>query len=276
MAPPLLLALDLRGAAMPYVGKEYVQTYMRSHAGPFSIAEREEIERRRKKLNSGRTLSDEQLLQICDPGPTTEETEKMERRERGDSDDRTWTPLMWAAKEGHDPVVKELLAGGADISCTSKNGSTALSLAKKYGHEKCVELLERAKKSGMVGDKEYRGKGSARQAKPANSAHALFNTRDKDGKTPAHAASENGHADTLRVVIKGGCSIHVTDEVGCSPAPAPARARLTRARASMDQSRALGVVAAEPVVAVGCHAGRLLARALRGHERARRLSCRHR
>lgn len=203
---------------MPYVGKEYVQTYIRSHAGPYSIAEREEIERRRKKLNSGRMLSDEQLLQICDPGPTTEETEKMERRERGDSDDRTWTPLMWAAKEGHDPVVKELLAGGADISCTSKNGSTAPSLAKKYGHEKCVELLERAKKSGMVGDKEYRGKGSARQAKPANSTHALFNTRDKDGKTPAHAASENGHADTLRVVIKGGCSIHVTDEVGCTPA----------------------------------------------------------
>ena len=77
LAPPLLLALDLRGAAMPYVGKEYVQTCMRSHAGPYSIAEREEIERRRKKLNSGRMLSDEQLLQICDPGPTTEETEKM-------------------------------------------------------------------------------------------------------------------------------------------------------------------------------------------------------
>jgi hypothetical protein len=71
------LALDLRGAAMPYVGKEYVQTCIRSHAGPYSIAEREEIERRRKKLNSGRMLSDEQLLQICDPGPTTEETEKM-------------------------------------------------------------------------------------------------------------------------------------------------------------------------------------------------------
>jgi hypothetical protein len=112
LAPPLLLALDLRGAAMPYVGKEYVQTYMRSHAGPFSIAEREEIERRRKKLNSGRMLSDEQLLQICDPGPTTEETEKMERRERGDSDDnlKALVQLAGAAAAGGEASVAELEA----------------------------------------------------------------------------------------------------------------------------------------------------------------------
>ena len=97
---------------MPYVGKEYVQTYMRSHAGPFSIAEREEIERRRKKLNSGRTLSDEQLLQICDPGPTTEETEKMERRERGDSDDnlKALVQLAGAAAAGGEASVAELEA----------------------------------------------------------------------------------------------------------------------------------------------------------------------
>jgi ankyrin repeat protein len=201
---------------MPYVGNTYVSTIMQAHPPPYNHAEITEIERRRKKLNCGKALSDEQLLQIADPGPLPEETERMEKRD--ERDDKTWTPLMWASKEGHAPVVRELLAGGADISCTSKNGSTAISLAKKYGHEKCVELLERAKKSGMIGDKEYRGKGSARQPRPGNSTHVLFNTKDKDGKTPAHAASENGHADTLRVVHKGGCSFSATDEVGCTPA----------------------------------------------------------
>ena len=66
-------------------------------------------------------------------------------RENVERDSRTYTALMWAARQGHDAIVAELLRAGADITLTSRNGSTALSLARKYGHEKCVELLEKAR-----------------------------------------------------------------------------------------------------------------------------------
>jgi ankyrin repeat protein len=37
------------------------------------------------------------------------------------------------------------------------------------------------------------------------SAAALFNTKDNEGKTPAHHAAENGHADSLRIVRESSC-----------------------------------------------------------------------
>ena len=226
--PPLLFLLSPRLGGMPYTPKVWA-----GHPPPFSAAEQAEIERRRRVLKCGRQLSDEQILTIMDPGP--EETgkhetgpaetdkDKDERRQtrtktEADKDEKSWTPLMWAAKGGHAPVVQTLLAGGADICCTSTNGSTALSIAKKYGHEKCVELLERAKKAGMVGDQKYSGKGSARQSKAGKTNNSLVNHKGKDGKTPAHAASENGHSDTLRIILNGGGDPSSKDEAACTPA----------------------------------------------------------
>mmetsp|Transcript_34262 Transcript_34262/g.86620 ORF Transcript_34262/g.86620 Transcript_34262/m.86620 type:complete len:120 (+) Transcript_34262:22-381(+) len=51
------------------------------------------------------------------------------------------------------------------------------------------------------------------------SAAALFNTTDNEGKTPAHHAAENGHADSLRIVLhNGGGNLSAQDEAGCTPA----------------------------------------------------------
>ena len=45
----------------------------------------------------------------------------------------------------------------------------------------------------------------------------LFNAKDNEGKTPAHHAAENGHADSLRVVHNGGGNLSAVDETGCCP-----------------------------------------------------------
>ena len=45
----------------------------------------------------------------------------------------------------------------------------------------------------------------------------LFNARDNEGKTPAHHAAENGHADSLRVIHNGGGDLSEVDDAGCMP-----------------------------------------------------------
>lgn len=51
------------------------------------------------------------------------------------------TALYWAAQKGYAPVVKMLLAYDADPSLKTKEGLTALDVAKKYKRTKVIELL---------------------------------------------------------------------------------------------------------------------------------------
>jgi len=52
------------------------------------------------------------------------------------------TPLMAAARFGHDAVVRQLLAADADTSVTNGMGETALSLARHGQHKSVCELLK--------------------------------------------------------------------------------------------------------------------------------------
>jgi len=52
------------------------------------------------------------------------------------------TPLSWAARYGHEAVVKLLLEKGAAIETTDiKYGQTPLTWATENGHEGVVKLL---------------------------------------------------------------------------------------------------------------------------------------
>lgn len=53
----------------------------------------------------------------------------------------TWTPLMWAANNGHADCVSVLLAAGADVNGASADGMTALMLACKGDHIDCIKAL---------------------------------------------------------------------------------------------------------------------------------------
>jgi ankyrin repeat protein len=56
------------------------------------------------------------------------------------------TPLTWAAKGGHEAVVKLLLeTGKVDVNSKDMNGQTPLSWAAEGGHEAVVKLLQLGK-----------------------------------------------------------------------------------------------------------------------------------
>lgn len=54
------------------------------------------------------------------------------------------TPLIQAARFGHDEVVTVLLVAKADVSTKNDEGKTALMLAAEAGHDETVRMLTQA------------------------------------------------------------------------------------------------------------------------------------
>ncbi|KAF5691946.1 ankyrin protein [Fusarium denticulatum] len=87
-----------------------------------------------------------------------------------------WTPLSYAARYGHEEVVRILLSRG-DIDPNSEDTickETPLSWAAKNGHATIVQLL--LEKEGILAD-------------------------HKGQQTPLSVAAENGHAATVRLLL---------------------------------------------------------------------------
>jgi ankyrin repeat protein len=59
-------------------------------------------------------------------------------------DERGNTPLIEAARFGHDDVVRALLVAKADARARNSEGKTALMLAAEGGHTETVRLLKQA------------------------------------------------------------------------------------------------------------------------------------
>ncbi|MDD5175687.1 MAG: ankyrin repeat domain-containing protein [Sterolibacterium sp.] len=56
-------------------------------------------------------------------------------------DPEGWTPLIYAAFEGHAEIVRYLLTKDVDIDAQSENGTTALMAASRNGHLEIVKIL---------------------------------------------------------------------------------------------------------------------------------------
>ena len=52
-----------------------------------------------------------------------------------------WSPLSYAAYNGHTPIVEYLIKRGAEVDGKTENGSTALFFAARFGHVDTVRML---------------------------------------------------------------------------------------------------------------------------------------
>ena len=100
---------------------------------------------------------------------------------RGDSVRKT--PLIVAARYGHDQMVRELIRAGADVNGKDNNKQTALHYASSCGHSSVVKTLAEA--------------------------GANLNVRDEWGMTPLMDAAVEDHANVVMELIRAGADVSV-------------------------------------------------------------------
>ena len=60
------------------------------------------------------------------------------------TDERGSTPLLEAARYGHEEICRALIAAGANLKSKDRDGKTALMLAVQGDHEDVVRILKQA------------------------------------------------------------------------------------------------------------------------------------
>ena len=65
----------------------------------------------------------------ADPNLKARASELTKRSTRTDFPSGGFTAVMWAARDGDEPLVRRLVAGGADIKLANADGATPMMLA---------------------------------------------------------------------------------------------------------------------------------------------------
>ncbi|MFS0755599.1 ankyrin repeat domain-containing protein [Noviherbaspirillum sp. 1P10PC] len=158
--------------------------------------------------------------------------------------DTRLTPLMLAARHGHDDVTLVLIKGaqGADVNLLNSRGDSALSLAAGAGRDEVVELL------------------LLKKAQPDQASHG--------GRTPLAYAAAGGHLHTATLLLATGAQVNGSGKGGKPPLAIAAQrgdsalaALLLENKASLDLADRHGWTAFHHAAAMGHVA---LAERLRG------------
>jgi ankyrin repeat protein len=116
------------------------------------------------------------------------------------ANDGGWTPLWYAADEGHKEIVELLIAKGADVNAKNKGDVTPLYGAARSGRKEVAELLI---------------------AKGAD-----VNARDDVGRIPLHIATGGDHLhwaavggqnEIVKLLIAKGADVNAKDYAGVTP-----------------------------------------------------------
>jgi len=102
-----------------------------------------------------------------------------------------WTPLLSAAAMGHTPVIKVLLHHGADMKTQLATGDRALYLAAQNGHRPAVAVLL------------------------ANQAQV--DAQRQDGMSPLFVAVQNNHIEVVQELLGHGVTVDLPRKEGTTP-----------------------------------------------------------
>ncbi|KAI9763767.1 MAG: hypothetical protein M1840_009092 [Geoglossum simile] len=116
---------------------------------------------------------------------------ELESKDSGDS--YSLTPLSWAAVIRHEAVVKLLLERGAELESKDSHGRTPLSWAAEEGHEAVVKLL--LERGAELGFKDSYVKLLLASEK------VDVDSKDSSGRTPLSWAAESGHEAVVKLLL---------------------------------------------------------------------------
>ena len=128
------------------------------------------------------------------------------------------TPLIWAARNGHEAVVKLLLEKGAQMDSKDKYNQTALLLAVQNGHEAMVKML--LKEGADLDSKDVYGQTPlSRAARKGHEAvigllldkGAELDSKDNRGRTPLFWAVEYRHEAMVKLLLRKGAELESKD-----------------------------------------------------------------
>ena len=142
-----------------------------------------------------------------------------------------WTPIMWAARNGHVRVVERLCGHSpllARLDATNANGSSALMIAATCGGTEIIGVLARAgahlysrtghsQSSALHLACSCGNAGAARRLLELDEEDELLGGTTAHGATALHLAAHAASAATLRCLLQAGANVHAQDKHQCTP-----------------------------------------------------------
>lgn len=137
--------------------------------------------------------------------------------------------LIAAVDAGDAQAVEQLLQQGANVNARTRGGLTALSLAVIRGYDSiALTLIERGASldaRDKSGDRQQMSPGYSpvhyaaiygrtRVLERMLQAGVSPDLRDKNGRTLMMLAAENGHADTVRLLLRHGANPRTVSALG--------------------------------------------------------------
>lgn len=113
------------------------------------------------------------------------------------------TALLSAVMNGHENVVRKLLASGAEIKT---NGTTAIHIAAEYGYHNILRILFKSTLENPDlnrGTEMKDGESGSRMSETGfQDALALLRSSDTERDTPLHKAARNGHSAAVETILE--------------------------------------------------------------------------
>ncbi|KAG9401267.1 hypothetical protein AC1031_010026 [Aphanomyces cochlioides] len=140
-----------------------------------------------------------------------------------DDETRCTTPLYEAARGGHAKAVAFLVERGANLNFSVvKTGSTPLMIASIQGHVQVVNVLSRCNTLDLNAQDNNgssalflaASRGKTEVVRTLMEASAAVDLVCVNGKTALHVASENGHHEIVKLLVRKA-NVNLQDNDGC-------------------------------------------------------------